>query len=229
MTEKKSFCVKLCVLLASVLFVAMLSGCGNSNLEKYADDISELRENLFAAENADYKITAISGKREDPYEMDGVSAGKRDFTVITVTPAVFSAAKSYRYRTEIGGTVYEGDLLPHPFAQSLSVDIPATVQSDFTLTVFDGGEHAFEMKSAVTGEIISAEKAFTIALDKLKNELKRFRGKGSPDPEIYIRLVENPIDGSGGYFWYVAFVGENKNTVAVLLRADTGAVSAVRV
>ena len=63
----------------------------------------------------------------------------------------------------------------------------------------------------------------------MKNEIKRFKHKGKLDCEIYVRLMENPIDGSGGYFWYVAFVGEDKNTVAVLLRGDTGAVGAVRV
>ena len=84
------------------------------------------------------------------------------------------------------------------------------------------------MQSVVTGDNIGAEKALTIALDKLKNELKRFRSKGKLHAEIYVRLMENPIDGNGGYFWYVAFVGADKDTVAVLLKSDTGAVSATR-
>lgn len=205
-----------------------LSGCGKSNLEKYAADISELRQYLFAAESADYKVTAVAGRREDPYALNGVSAQKRDFTVVTVTPTVFKPDKNYRYRAEIAGNVYEGDLLPHPFAQSLSVDIPVTAQSDFTLTLVCDGEWNFEMKNAVSGELISAEKAFDIALEKLKTELKSFRTKGKLNAEVYVRLMENPIDGSGGYFWYVAFVGEEKHTVAVLLKGDTGAVSAVR-
>ena len=119
--------------------------------------------------------------------------------------------------------------MPHPFAQSLSVDIPATATGDFTVTVFGGGEQTFELKNSVQGEIISAEKAFDIALDKLKNELKKFRSKGKLHAEIYVRLMENPIDGNGGYFWYVSFVGEDKVTVAVLLRGDTGAVAATRI
>ncbi len=207
----------------------LLFGCGKSNLEKYEASISELREYLFAAENTDYKITAISGVRENPYEMNGICAARQDFTVITVTPASFAPDATYRYRTEIDGAVYEGDLLPHPFAQSLSVDIPAACKSDFTLTVTCGSEQTFAMQSAVTGDLISAEKAFTIALEKLKGELKRFRVKNKLQAEIYVRLMENPIDGSGGYFWYVAFVGEEKEIVAVLLRGDTGAVSALRV
>ncbi len=212
-----------------MLSLSALCGCGSSQLEKNMNNVSELRNRLFAAESADYKLTAISGVREEPYSLDGVSSNKRDFTVLTVTPTVFSAAQSYRYKTEINGTTYEGDLLPHPFAQSLSVDIPATATGDFTVTVFGGGEQTFELKNSVQGEIISAEKAFDIALDKLKNELKKFRSKGKLHAEIYVRLMENPIDGNGGYFWYVSFVGEDKVTVAVLLRGDTGAVAATRI
>lgn len=221
---------KVVMMMIAAIFVALLfTGCGEGNLEKYADRISELRENLFAAENAEYKVTAISGRREDPYELDGVSRGKCDFTVVTVTPVSFSAAEHYRYRAEIDGNAYEGDLLPHPFAQSLSVDIPAAARGSFTLTVTGASEQTFEMKNIVTGELISAEKALTIALDKMKNELKKFGSRRKPDCEIYVRLMENPIDGSGGFFWYVAFVGKDKATVAVLLRGDTGAVGAVRV
>ena len=226
----KALLKRSCVL-ALMLLVALgaFCGCASSQLEKNMDNVSELREHLFAAESADYKLTAISGIREEPYELDGVSSSKRDFTVLTVTPVVFSADKTYRYKTEINGTTYEGDLLPHPFAQSLSADIPATATSDFAVTIICGGEQSFELKNLVQGELIGAEKAFDIALDKLKNELKKFRSKGKLHAEIYVRLMENPIDGNGGYFWYVSFVGEDKVTVAVLLRGDTGAVAATRI
>ncbi len=229
MRERKG--KRLCLFLAIAALLicyGAVSACGGSNLHKYADSISELREHLFAAETADYKITAISGTREDPYVLDGASNGKRDFTVLTVTPAAFAADKTYRYRAEINGTVYEGDLFPHPFAPSLSVDIPAAATQSFSVTVSDGAEQDLTLQSVVTGDNIGAEKALTIALDKLKNELKRFRSKGKLHAEIYVRLMENPIDGNGGYFWYVAFVGADKDTVAVLLKSDTGAVSATR-
>lgn len=215
-------------LLTALLCWQLLCGCASSQLRAYANNISELRDHLFAAESADYAVTAISGRREDPYETDGVSKSKRDFTVITVTPAHFSPATAYRYRAEIGGTTYEGDLLPHPFAQSLSADVPAAAKENFSVCIFADGEQTLELESAPVGDNIGAEKALTIALEKLKGELKRFRSKGKLHAEIYVRLMENPIDGNGGYFWYVSFVGEEKDTVAILLKSDTGAVSATR-
>lgn len=218
-------------IISAILMCAVLgmSGCGKTQLSKYGENISELREHLFAAESAEYKITAISGVREDPYELNGVSGAKRDFTVITVTPAVFAPDKTYRYTATIGDSTFEGSLMPHPFAQSLSVDIPMAATEDFSVTVGCGEEQTFELKNSVPGDLISAEKAFGIALEKLKNEIKRFKTKNKLNAEIYVRLMENPIDGNGGYFWYVSFVGEDKTTVAVLLKGETGEVSAVRI
>lgn len=222
--------LRICVVFAALLLVwQSFCGCSGSNLDKYAESISELREHLFAAESAEYKITAISGIREDPYALDGESKDKREFTVLTVTPAHFAADSTYRYRVQIGEQTFEGDLMPHPFARSLSADIPVAAKEAFSVCVACNGEQTLELADAPVGDNIGAEKALTIALDKLKNELKRFRSKGKLHAEIYVRLMENPIDGNGGYFWYVAFVGENKDTVAILLKSDTGAVSATRI
>ena len=92
-----------------------------------------------------------------------------------------------------------------------------------------GEEQTLTLVNSVTEQPISAENALTAALSRLRDELKRFRSHGKLNCEIFVRLMENPIDGSGGYYWYVSFVGEDKSTVAVLLRGDTGAVAAVRV
>ena len=204
------------------------TACAKGNIEKYSGSIAELRERLYAADGDGFKVRAIAGVRENPYEIDGVVGEKREFTVITVTPEVYRPDISYRYRVTLGEQSFEGDMLPHPFAQSVSADIPAAAREDFTFTLIGDGERSFEMVDPVAGGVISSEKAFTIALSKLKPELKRFREKGKLKAEIYVRLVENPIDGSGGYYWYVSFVGSGRDTVAVLLRGETGEVGAIR-
>lgn len=217
------------LIVAITVFTALtITACGKGNLDKYSKNIAELRERLYAAEDADYKVRAISGVREDPYEIDGVVAGKREFTVITVTPSDYRPDVNYRYRVTVGDKTYEGDMLPHPFAQSISADIAAAAKAGFTFTLIGDGERSYEMKDSVSGGVISAEKAFSIALNKLKPQLRRFRERGKLNAEIYVRLVENPIDGSGGYYWYVSFVGSGRDTVAVLLRGETGEVGAIR-
>ncbi|MDE7395881.1 MAG: hypothetical protein K2M95_07170 [Clostridiales bacterium] len=220
--RKKAF------LVLTLFFSLFLFGCGGGNLHKYESNISELREHLFAAESAGYKITAVSGVREDPYEMDGRSEKKRAFTVVTVIPAQYAAGQTLTYRAECGDKTFEGDLLPHPFAAQFSVDLPFTATEPFSFTVIDKTETSFTLEKVVTGDAIGAEKALTIALEKLKKDLARFKSKGKLHAEIYVRLIENTTSGEGGYFWYVAFVSD-ADSIAVLLHADTGAVAATRV
>ncbi len=50
----------------------------------------------------------------------------------------------------------------------------------------------------------------------------------SGDYEIYVRLIPNPVNAAGGYFWYVAFVDINKETVAVLIEPESLEIVAVR-
>ena len=51
---KNTFCKRaVCALCAAVCAFMLLTGCGGGNLDKYYENISELRDCLFAAENAD--------------------------------------------------------------------------------------------------------------------------------------------------------------------------------
>lgn len=206
----------------------LLCGCGGGNLKKYEANISEIREHLFAAASAEYTVSAVAGVREDPYETDGKSGAKRAFTVVTVIPASYPAGQTLRYRAASGEQSFEGDLLPHPFAPQFSVDLPFTATDAFSFTVIGKEESTFTLERVVTGDAIGAEKALTIALDKLKKDLSRFKSKGKLHAEIYVRLIENTTSGVGGYFWYVAFAN-TADSIAVLLYADTGAVAATRV
>lgn len=228
MGKKGFFCFFILIATAALCCFG-LTGCSKSELDKYSSKVSELREYLYAGENDDYKVTAISGVREEPYELNGISCAKRNFTVITVTPKSFAPNKTYKYTATVNGATYQGDLMPHPFAQSLSVDIPTVASSGFELTVSCDGDRTLKLENAIKGDNIGAQKAFGIALNKLKAELKKFKVKGKLNAEIYVRIMENPIDGSGGNFWYVSFVSEDRSTVAVLLRAETGEVAAIRV
>lgn len=220
----KKFVAIFCFLPIFALFA-----CSDGDLKKYAGSISELRDRVFCAEDDSYAVTAVSGVRESPYETDGVSGDKCDFTVVTVVPTSFAAGSVYTYCAVIGNETLRGELLPHPFLPQLSIDLPVRASGDFAFSVsHEGGERAYTLADAVTGECISAEKAFSIALEKLREPLGRFKHKNKLQAEIYVRLTKNTTVASGGdYFWFVSFASAT-DSVAVLLHCNTGAVAAIR-
>jgi len=78
------------------------------------------------------------------------------------------------------------------------------------------------MTSVKKDGFISANKAFDIALDRLKSTIKQLEKY-----EIYIRFTKNPVNEEDGYFWYVAFV-DGENTYAVLINPETAEIVACK-
>ena len=197
-------------------------------IEKYGHLISELRDNVYTALSENYTVNIITGKREEPFMMDGHACGAQDFTLITIDPK--AGEHTYTYRVKLNDVEYSGEFLAHPFARTYSADITAMAcdtEIELTVTV-NGSSETLAVKSVKTEQMIASEKAIEIAEKKLRGGIDSFRVGGVLTCEIYVRLMANPIDNSGGYYWYVAFIGENQAIYAVLIEPVNMQVVAIR-
>lgn len=190
---------------------------------KYGKYISEYRDNVYIGESESFSATAVTGYRENSFKIDGVSEqDKCNFLLVTVTPTEYDPSVAYTYSVTVNGVEYEGEFNKHPFENTYSFEVAEYVTESEILVYVQ--QEAVTLTSILTEEYISAEKAFEIARSRLaKSELVR-----GGDYEIYVRLIANPINASGGYFWYVAFVDTNQNTVAALIDPASMEIVAVR-
>lgn len=199
------------------LIITAATGC--SNLERDMDRVSELRDEVFIAQTEHVRVTLITGVREEPFVTDGISGDKKDFSVLTVVPADASSLESYTCRLKADGLTFEDELKKHPLKNSWSIEFDARIKTECAVTLSsENYAETVMLESVKTSDFISAEKAYAVAATEL----------GKPSGEIYIRLIENPLTSSGGYYWYVAFAGENYALKAVLLDPRTGEVAARR-
>jgi hypothetical protein len=197
--KKRIIIVLSIVITAAVLFSACSKTIANDA------SLSELRDNIFVGENDTYKVNIVSGIRENPFEIDGVSQkDKVYFTIITVTPKEKNPIAEYSFSTTISDTEYNGKLNKHPFNDTYSIEIntePKASSIDVSITL--GEESSIVTASSVkTEDFITADKAFEIAKKALSQKIKDKKA----DYEIFIRLIENPNNPENGYFWYVAFI-----------------------
>ena len=213
--------IRIFVLFVVIMSVFALVACSGA-LGKYEKSVSEYRDNVYVGSTSSFKAEAVSGYREAPFEIDGKSGTKSDFCLVTITPASYDPTREYTYTVTIGGVEYTGDLVKHPFENTYSFEVAARCE-DSTLIVTVDSEN-IELTSVKTEQYITPEKAFEIALKRLGGTEIVKRG----EYEIYIRLIANPINAAGGYFWYVAFVDQNQETVAVLIHPETMEITAVR-
>ncbi len=213
--------LRIIILVSAIMSVFLLASC-QSGIDKYRKKIAEFRDDVLGGESANFTASAVTGYREEPFEINGVANAQCDFCVVTITPKNFDPSVCYKYKATVNGTEYSGDFVKHPFENTYSFEIAARCETgNMTVSVDD---ETIELSSVKTDEFITAEKAFETALKRLNGSDIIKSGKY----EIYIRLISNPVNAAGGYFWYVAFVDENKDTCAVLIEPTTMEITAVR-
>lgn len=199
-----------------------------TEMNKFQGNISEMRTNVYTAESDNMRVNAITGTREIPFDINGISEEKIPFTVITIEPKS-ELILEYSYSVTINGKQLTGKFVKHPFGNSYSCDIPEQNLGELVVNVTANEYNEnFNLASALTKDMINHEKAFEIAYNKLKSNINTFKQGGKLNAEIYIRLINNPINNEGGYYWYVAFVNSEDTTYAVLIDPTSMEIAAIR-
>ena len=187
---------KLCAVFAAIMTAAtvwLLFACGTDSMQ----NVSERRSGYFTSSDGVLTVTAVSGVREHPYNIDGKVGDLKPYTLITVVPEKFDIDAVYTYSATVGKSVYGGSLTVHPFAASFSAEFECEATSEFTVTISCGDFKAdYQLKSLVTSEMFGYDRAIEAA----KNEFKKISGKY----EIRVRIIKNPL-GDDGVCWHVAF------------------------
>jgi len=221
---------KIRIILVSIVLIlcsSFLFACTPA-MERFSHLISELRDNVFVAENEKFSVSIITGAREEPFILNGFATGTKPFTLITIVPK--NGGTDFYYSVVINGDTFEGKFVPHPFDVSLSAEVDVlSNDSVIQLTVIQGeNREELTANSVLTEQMINSTKAIDIAYNRLKGSLEDFKQGGELQCEIFVRLIKNPIDNQGGYFWYVAFVGTNQTIFAVVIEPTTMTILAVR-
>ena len=86
--------IRVVVLTLAVLSVFSLFTACKAKEDAYERIVSEYRSEVYTGENDKYSIEIVSGYRENPFEIDGKSGSKVDYTLIIVTPKIDTAEKS---------------------------------------------------------------------------------------------------------------------------------------
>lgn len=185
------------------------------------ESVGERRSGYFTAHADGYNLTAVSGVREDPFAADGVVGGDgklKQYTLITLVPDEFDIDAVITYTAEADGCTFGGTMIVHPFAASFSAEFEhETVSAEFTVKIKCGGATtAFQVKSGVTTDMISYDRAISAAKSAVAP-----RG----EYEIRVRLIKNPLSADG-ICWHVAFITQDGGNTGVLLDPITAKVLA---
>ena len=217
------------IVLLLILTAATMLACKGGVDTEVKDNISELTLNVFVGRTENAEVTLITGEREAPYAVDGVSNARQPYTIISVKPSAIGETAAYDYVIKAAGNEYRGKLSLHPFGITFIDTVNKKAEGAVSVTL-TRGEHTEEvvLNPQFNENMITWEQALETGISCIKKEVDSlYEGKNLLG-EVYIRFTGDPLNESAEYYWYIAVVGNNGRTYAALIHPLSGEVIAAK-
>lgn len=219
------------IFLGTILVVICLvfSACGTDKVDIALSNLAEVRYNVFSAENDNFIATFMSGKRENPYIVNGICEDVVDFGMLTVKYKVEDRPMVAQYKLKINEQEFTGNLEYNTYDGTLMVDINRTVDDDanIELTVITDKEEISITLTPKTKDLeITWRSALEIAINELGDTYQSYINKGKLNGEMYVKVITDLNGSFDTYYWYVSVVGYNGSTNGVIIDPHTGEVIA---
>jgi hypothetical protein len=199
--------MKKLLILFMLAAVTLLFCCCYSEDTQIESNISEIRMNIFEGRGDFFDVSIYIGKRESPYNMDGISERLVDYCLIDVMPAE-ELDEGYALNFTLNGGKYNesGTLMEDPATGRFRADL-GKYYSDIselnvTLSCGEIGESVI-VSAKFNDNMIRWKDALSIAKDNLAESFQNAFVDKSFQGEIFIRFVNNPLMGEDKYFWFV--------------------------
>lgn len=208
------------VIAVSSVFVSLFSGCKKN--EPTAPDVSQIRYDVFYAEDDRFKISVFAEKREYPFIADGNPAPLSPFVSVRVTPKADENLENADMIAEIktNEKTYAAtfDFKPVSTTRECRLYPEKPLNGKFVLTLNVNEEKfVYEPKSLKNKAIITYSAAIFDVKKYTKGRLDGYFGVDVG--EIRVKLIEN----EGFNYWLVEFIDE-KSTISFLVDASSGEV-----
>ena len=220
-----------CAALVFALGFGVFAACSQKKVDaEIINNISELSTNVYIAKTETVSVTVTTGERETPYNVDGVSSQRSPYTIITVRPLETQGdAQVYDYVLRAGNNEYRGRLNLHPFGISYTDTVNKKAEGNVTLTLTASGEtEEIELVSQFTENMLDWQDALSAGVKSVKAEVDSLYSDNKLMGEVYVRFTADASTGDGGYFWYVAVVGNNGKTYGALVNPLSGDIIATK-
>lgn len=208
------------VIAVSSVFVSLFSGCKKN--EPTAPNVSQIRYDVFYAEDDRFKISVFAEKREYPFIADGNPAPLSPFVSVKVTPKADENLENADMIAEIktNEKTYAAtfDFKPVSTTRECRLYPEKPLNGKFVLTLNVNEEKfVYEPKSLKNKAIITYSAAIFDVKKYTKGRLDGYFGVDVG--EIRVKLIEN----EGFNYWLVEFIDE-KSTISFLVDASSGEV-----
>ena len=206
--------------LTCVLSLTALSACGKkTNPLAY---VSELRSNLFIAQNETLSLSVYAVEKEYPYAADGVA--RKTSPRVELYLSGLSGDTPCSVQFTVNGETYGGDLsydnATAKFTYSRTLDCSKAENLPVTVAY---GDSTYELNalSVRTAATVTPEKALANARRAEAERFKALERKNGFAGELRVRLIYETAP-----FYYVGLIDRDGKEFSMLLDGETGKILA---
>ncbi|NLK17948.1 MAG: hypothetical protein GX304_05500 [Clostridiales bacterium] len=213
--------------LSLALCLALACACGGEQ-DVIDSNISEIRIDIFEGRGDFFDVTIYVGKRESPYNFDGISEKLVDYCLINVMPAE-ELEEGYALNFTLTGGKFDesGTLTEDPSTGRFRTDIgkfyTGVTELNITLSCGEVVETVI-LHSKFDSNMIRWKDALAIAKENLVESFNAAYVEGVFHGEIYIRFINNPVMGEDKYYWFVMLRDRNGKVSTILIDSVSSAV-----
>ena len=186
--------------------------------------MSELRSNIFLAQNEDFSLRIYAVEKENPYVPDGIKKETSCRTeVYLIAP---SGEKNCELSFSVDGKTYGGEMsfdnVRAEYYYSCTLDISALTELPCEIT-YGESKVSLTASSVKTPSVISPYYVLQTLIQTEPELFSSLTDKYGFAGEIYIRLLYEDSP-----YYYVGVMDRNGNSHAFLINAQTGKILAKR-
>ena len=190
----------------------------------YFSYVSELRQNIFLAENEDFSLRVYSVAKESPYIADGIPREISHRTeVYLIAPSGEKDCRlSFLFNEETYGGEMSYDNVKSEYYFSCTLDISKLTALDCTIS-YGETEITLNAKSVLNGDELSPKSILQYVQKENMDLFTNLTDKYGFSGEIYIRLIyeENA-------YYYIGIIDRTGKIYAFLTNAKNGKILAKR-
>lgn len=217
------YVIGMLLICTGVLLVYVL--CFNVNpISLATENISEIRQHYFVGNDDLNHVCVSTGTRENPYLLDGIHNEMTDFGIVVLKTTLLGITEPSCTLT-LNGTDYTGVMERNPYDNTYVMDIGQFIPSDATLLVkiqIQSTEYTYTPTIISNEWEITAEKAMEIGFDNLEQVIKNLISGRQFLGECYVKIVSDPSNQLGMYYWYVSVMDRQGNSHAVVIDSTNG-------
>ena len=190
-------------------FAFACAGCGDVN----PDYISEVTKIYFAGQNENISVSIATGKREEPYIMDGIHGNMVDFSLVTLKCEDNLASDEISAEIEVNGIAQAYILQLNPLNFTYMCDMGIALNKEDVL-IFKYSGHKINLAPICDEFEVGFEEAIKMGESNIEGYANISKSGGY---EGYLKIIDGEKFGGEGLYWIYTILQEDGHSQNVLI------------